>query len=65
MLCWARTLFILVVLALGTLSLLGACGQKGPLYLPADEAAPEDARAADVPVIPPETRAPESPSNLP
>jgi predicted small lipoprotein YifL len=32
--CWARSLFTLVVIALGTLSMIEACGQKGPLYLP-------------------------------
>lgn len=32
--CWARYLFILVVVSLGTLSAIGACGRKGPLYLP-------------------------------
>jgi predicted small lipoprotein YifL len=32
--CWARSFFIVVVIALGTLSMIDACGQKGPLYLP-------------------------------
>ncbi len=32
--CWANTLFILVIITLGTLSVLSACGQKGDLYLP-------------------------------
>ena len=32
--CWARIVFIAVVLVLGTGSMLSACGQKGPLYLP-------------------------------
>ncbi len=32
--CWAQTLMILLVLALGSLSMLSACGQKGDLYLP-------------------------------
>ncbi len=35
--CWAQILLALVVVTLGSLSLLSACGQKGPLYLP-DEA---------------------------
>uniref|UniRef100_UPI0035B5372B LPS translocon maturation chaperone LptM n=1 Tax=Halomonas koreensis TaxID=245385 RepID=UPI0035B5372B len=42
----------LVPLALLALALLAGCGQKGPLYLPGDEAAaerygPRDARQAD------------------
>lgn len=52
MLCWARYLFIAVVVALGTLSLLGACGQKGPLYLPDETPAKTTAPGADVPVVP-------------
>ncbi len=35
--CWARYLFIVVVIALGTLSMIGACGHAGPLYLPPPE----------------------------
>jgi predicted small lipoprotein YifL len=35
--CWPRTLLWLVIALLGTLNLLSACGQKGPLYLPTDE----------------------------
>ncbi|WP_428634050.1 LPS translocon maturation chaperone LptM [Sedimenticola sp.] len=34
MFCWSRYLLWLVILVLGTSSLLTACGQKGPLYLP-------------------------------
>ena len=34
MLCWTRYLFIIVVIVLGTGSMLSACGQKGPLVLP-------------------------------
>ncbi len=43
MVCWPRYLFLLVVLVLGTGSMLTACGQKGPLYLPdnATQAKPE------------------------
>ena len=45
--CWARYLFVVVVIALGTLSMLGACGQKGPLVLPenAKQQAPRKATA--------------------
>ena len=32
--CWANTLFILMIVILGTVSALSACGQKGDLYLP-------------------------------
>ena len=34
MLCWSRYLFILVVVILGTASMLSACGQKGSLVMP-------------------------------
>jgi predicted small lipoprotein YifL len=34
MLCWARYLLIFVVIVLGAISMIGACGRKGPLYLP-------------------------------
>lgn len=55
MLCWARYLFIATVIGLGTLSMLGACGQKGPLYLPEPppDAAKAGARQSDVPAVPP------------
>lgn len=32
--CWSRNLLWLVIAILGTLNLISACGQKGPLYLP-------------------------------
>lgn len=34
--CWPNALLILVIVALGTLSMLSACGRKGDLYLPDD-----------------------------
>jgi len=34
MFCWSRYLFIVVVICLGTASMLSACGQKGPLVVP-------------------------------
>lgn len=34
MFCWTRTLFLLVVMVLGSMSMLSACGQKGPLVMP-------------------------------
>ena len=45
--CWARYVFIIVVAALGVLSMIGACGRKGPLYLP--EPALQPAAGSDVP----------------
>lgn len=47
--CWANTLFTVIIVGLGTLAMLGACGQKGDLYLP--ESAPTS-RASDVPTAP-------------
>jgi len=45
-LCWAQIAFILVVAALGLASMLSACGQKGPLYLPGhgDQPAQQESR---------------------
>lgn len=34
MLCWARYLFVAIVVVLGAGSIVTACGQKGDLYLP-------------------------------
>jgi len=54
--CWARYLFVVMVIALGTLSMVGACGQKGPLYLPqpGDPQAPTKGtkQSTDVPTVP-------------
>jgi predicted small lipoprotein YifL len=51
--CWANSLFITVVIALGCFSVLNACGQKGPLTLP-DTASHPPPPGADVPApIPP------------
>lgn len=54
--CWANNLFILIVVVLGLIAMLGACGQKGDLYLP--EPASESRSGtpppgADVPTLPP------------
>jgi predicted small lipoprotein YifL len=38
--CWPRTLLWLVIVTIGTLNLVTACGQKGPLYLPPVEDSP-------------------------
>jgi len=45
-LCWAQIAFIIVVAVLGLASMLSACGQKGPLYLPAhaDHSAQQESR---------------------
>jgi len=59
MLCWAQKLFILVVLVLGVLSLLSACGQKGPLYLPPPPETAGTAPESDLPPIAPTAAAPE------
>ncbi|MFO8155789.1 MAG: LPS translocon maturation chaperone LptM [Pseudomonadota bacterium] len=37
--CWSWTLFVLMVAILALMTVLGGCGQKGPLYLPDDPAA--------------------------
>ena len=46
MLCWGRQLFIAIVILLGIGQMFAACGQKGPLYLPDDQAAQPAAKAA-------------------
>ncbi len=53
--CWARSLFIIVVVALGILSMLGACGQKGPLYLPEKPTPKTTVPSTSVPVGSPAT----------
>jgi predicted small lipoprotein YifL len=45
--CWPRYVFIIVVASLGVLSMVGACGRKGPLYIP--EPASPPAAGSDVP----------------
>jgi len=32
--CWPQATMILLVVILGTASMLSGCGQKGPLYIP-------------------------------
>ncbi len=46
--CWARTLFYLVVAVLGAASMIGACGQMGPLYLPEEPTAVAGSPDAEV-----------------
>ena len=53
--CPSSLIFVLVVVVLGGMSMLSACGKKGPLYLPeTPTAAPaEPAGPAPEPVEPP------------
>lgn len=39
--CWAHTMLLAVIAALGIATMLAGCGQKGPLYLPEDRDAGE------------------------
>jgi predicted small lipoprotein YifL len=39
--CWSQTLFLLLVIVLGTGSMLSGCGKKGPLYLPQPQQDPQ------------------------
>ncbi len=54
--CPSYVMLFLVVILLGGMSMLSACGKKGPLYLPPAESGP-----ATVPETAPET-APPTPS---
>lgn len=72
MLCWGRQLFILIVIILGIGQMMAACGQKGPLYLPDDQAArPAAAKGATkdkgeaVPAATPPSPPPEIPGPEP
>ena len=47
--CWHSYLLILVLISLGMLSMIGACGRKGPLYLPEESAKKPSAAQSDVP----------------
>jgi predicted small lipoprotein YifL len=58
MTCWAHNLFIALVIALGTLGLLGACGQKGELFLPEPATETHMPPGDDIPRVP-------EPSNRP
>jgi predicted small lipoprotein YifL len=67
--CWARTAFYIVVAMLGIASMIGACGQKGPLSLPeqpvAASSAPETDVAADVPTAAIPGAEPTAPADTP
>ena len=45
---WTQILFKRAALAMGVVTVLGACGQKGPLYLPTD---PESRDRASLPQV--------------
>ena len=47
--CWARYLLLAVVVVLGTLSMMSACGRKGPLYLPEESLRKPASAEADIP----------------
>ena len=49
--CWARNLFLAVVVMLGIGQMIAACGQKGDLYLPPPEP-PEKAMPAPADDVP-------------
>jgi predicted small lipoprotein YifL len=63
--CWSNRLFILVVVVLGLLAMLGACGQKGDLYLPEPNTESTTPPGADVPDLPGSTRPPKTDANQP
>jgi predicted small lipoprotein YifL len=69
MTCWAQTAFALTILMLGTASMVGACGRKGPLYLPEEPVATASAvvpeTGADIPTPTPtsKTAAPAEPTS--
>lgn len=56
--CWAHNSFVAVVIALGTLGMVDACGQKGPLFLPKPDEQQAPAKGAEVPKTPAPTPVP-------
>jgi len=56
--CWAHNSFVVMVIALGTLGMIDACGQKGPLFLPKPDEQQAPAKGAEVPKTPAPTQAP-------
>ncbi|MCC7277719.1 MAG: lipoprotein [Chromatiaceae bacterium] len=61
MLCWARQLFILMVVLLGIGQMMAACGQKGPLFLPEEPAGQRQAPSGSPAPSPQPDQAPEIP----
>lgn len=50
--CPSQWLFVVVVILLGTASMLSGCGKKGPLYLPGKPAAGQASLGYDSPPLP-------------
>ena len=66
MLCWGRQLFIAIVILLGISQMIAACGQKGPLYLPDEQAAqPAGGKTAATDQGRSEPAAPPAPPEIP
>ncbi|HHC74352.1 MAG TPA: hypothetical protein ENK78_04715 [Thiothrix sp.] len=47
--CWANDLFIIIAVILSLLTLLSACGVKGPLYMENESPAKTTIQAAEMP----------------
>jgi predicted small lipoprotein YifL len=63
--CWTRYVFIVVVAALGVLSMIQACGRKGPLYLPdpdQPQSSQTERRAGNRPAATPGSEVPKPPA---
>jgi predicted small lipoprotein YifL len=61
MLCWARQLFILLVALLGISQMMAACGQKGPLFLPDEQAGKQTVSRESPAKAPQQDQTPEIP----
>lgn len=61
MLCWARQLFILMVALLGISQMMAACGQKGPLFLPDEQAGKQEVPKESPAQSPQQNQPPEIP----
>jgi len=55
--CWANDLFIIMAIILSFLTLLSACGAKGPLYMVEPEVQKEQQKTADKPIASTEEQA--------
>jgi len=55
--CWANDLFIIMAIILSFLTLLSACGVKGPLYRVEPEAQKELQETLDKPIVSTEEQA--------
>jgi predicted small lipoprotein YifL len=62
--CWTRYVFIIVVAALGVMSMIEACGRKGPLYLP-DPNQPQASQPASQPAATVGSDVPKPPAAAP